>query len=482
MFNDPQWRPVPATAGTTAPSGSGALRPLRVGMIGIGTVGRGTWELLARNQAEIAARAGRGIRVVAVAARDLERAARVLGDGAASVDLTDDPMRVATHADVDVLVEVAGGIGAAHGWVAAAIAHGKPVVTANKALLAVHGNALFAQAEARGVPLAYEAAVAGGIPIVKALREGAAANRVEWLAGIVNGTSNYILSRMRAAGLAFGDALAEAQALGYAEADPTFDVDGIDAAHKTALLAANAFGTPVGFDRAHVEGIRGLDALDVAAAAHWGYAVKLLGIARRQGEAVELRVHPALVPATQLVAQVEGAMNAVLVHGDAQGTLLHCGAGAGAGPTASAVVADLVDVARQTVAQAGGPARCAVLPLGRPVDTLVERPVVAMEDVVTRHFLRVPLLRLPAGSAAAAEGGAGAALAAVADALARAGVGVERLEVWQPRCVAGEAALPQLLALTRPARDGAVRAVAAAAAGLAGCAAPASHLRVELLD
>lgn len=175
-------------------------------------------------------------------------------------------------------------------------------------------------------------------------------------------------------------------------------------------------------------------------------------------------------------------MNAVLVHGDAQGTLLHCGAGAGAGPTASAVVADLVDVARQTVAQAGGPARCAVLPLGRPVDTLVERPVVAMEDVVTRHFLRVPLLRLPAGSAAAAEGGAGAALAAVADALARAGVGVERLEVWQPRCVAGEAALPQLLALTRPARDGAVRAVAAAAAGLAGCAAPASHLRVERLD
>ncbi|MDA8454968.1 homoserine dehydrogenase [Acidovorax sp. GBBC 3334] len=475
MFNDPQWRPLPSTAAPALAGGAAIPRPLRVGMIGIGTVGLGTWRVLARNQAAIAARAGRGIEIVAVAARDLQRAARVLGPEAAGVQLTDDPMHVATHPGVDVLVEVAGGTGAARDWVAAAIAHGKPVVTANKALLAVHGNALFAQAEARGVPLAYEAAVAGGVPVIKALREGATANRVEWVAGIVNGTSNYILGRMHHGRLPFGDALAEAQALGYAEADPAFDVDGIDAAHKTALLAANAFGTPVGFDRAHVEGIRHLDALDVAAARAWGHAVKLLGIARRQGEAVQLRVHPALVPATHLLAQVDGGMNAVLVRGDAQGITMHCGAGAGAEPTASAVVADLVDVARQTVAQAGGPARCAVPPLGCPTAALVDRPVVPMDDVVTRHFLRIPL-RVPVP-----QGAGGTALAALAAAFAHAGIGAERMEVWQPPTAAGqEVPAPQLLALTRAARDGAVRAVAASR--IDGAAGPATHLRVETLD
>ncbi|WCM93179.1 homoserine dehydrogenase [Acidovorax sp. NCPPB 2350] len=467
MFNDPQWRPVPSAAALAA---GAAPRPLRVGMIGIGTVGAGTWRVLARNQAAIAARAGRGIEIVAVAARDLERAARVLGEGAAGVELTDDPLRVATHPGVDVLVEVAGGTEDARAWVAAAIAQGKPVVTANKALLAVHGNALFAQAEARGVPLAYEAAVAGGVPIVKALREGAAANRVEWVAGIVNGTSNYILGRMRHAGLAFGDALAEAQALGYAEADPTFDVDGIDAAHKTALLAANAFGTPVCFDQAHVEGIRHLSALDVAAAREWGHAVKLLGIARRRGEAVELRVHPALVPATHLLAQVDGAMNAVLVRGDAQGVTMHYGAGAGAEPTASAVVADLVDVARQTVAQAGGPVRAPVPPLGCPGAALVALRVLPMDEVVTRHYLRVPV----------APGAEGPALAGVAAALQAAGLEAERLE--RLRTPAGLSAGPQLIVLTRAARDGAVRAALAAIGRQAWCADTPAHLRVETLD
>ncbi|WP_019699957.1 homoserine dehydrogenase [Paracidovorax oryzae] len=466
MFNDPQWRPLPAAA----PAGGAGLRPLRVGMIGIGTVGLGTWQVLARNQAQIAARAGRGIEIVAVAARDLARARRVLGEAADRVELTGDPLALATHSGIDVLLEVAGGTDAPREWVSAAIGLGKPVVTANKALLAVHGNALFTQSESRGVPLAYEAAVAGGIPIVKALREGAAANRVEWLAGIVNGTSNYILSRMRQAGLAFGDALAEAQALGYAEADPTFDVDGIDAAHKTALLAANAFGMPVRFDRAHVEGIRGVDALDVAAAREWGHAVKLLGIARRQGESVELRVHPALVPATHLLAQVEGAMNAVMLRGDAQGVALHYGAGAGAEPTASAVVADLVDLARQTVAQAGGPIRCTVPPLGVPGAALVDRPVLRMDDVVTRHYLRSPLR----------EGTEGMAAAALAQWLAHAGVAVERLDAWRPQGPGSGQA--QLLALTRHARDGAVRDVLQRAAQADWCQGTPAHLRVESLE
>ena len=320
MYSEPRLRPAPLNAAaqaavTMSATASPARAPaLRIGMIGLGTVGMGTWTVLKRNQPLIAARAGRGVEVVAIAVRDRVRAAEKLGDAAlANVELCNDPHYVATHPDVDVLVELAGGTGPARDWVQAALAAGKHVVTANKALLAVHGEDLAATAANHGRQLAYEAAVAGSIPIIKTLREALAANRIDAVTGILNGTSNYILTRMRDADLSFAEALAEAQQLGYAEADPSFDVDGIDAAHKLALLAANAFGMAVDFDAVHVEGLRDLQSADIAAAAELGYAVKLLAIARRQGDAVELRVHPALVPARHSLAHVDGASNGVLV-------------------------------------------------------------------------------------------------------------------------------------------------------------------------
>ncbi|MDM0015659.1 homoserine dehydrogenase [Variovorax sp. J22P168] len=359
-------------------------RPLRVGMIGIGTVGSGTFRVLARNQAEIAGRAGRGIEIVIVAARNLARAAAIVGTGVA---LCDDPMTVATHPDVDVVVEVAGGCDPALGWVLAAIAQGKHVITANKALLALHGEQIFAAARAQGVAVAYEAAVAVSIPIVKALREGLTANRIEWVAGIVNGTTNFILSKMRDEGVGFAAALAEAQALGYAEADPAFDVDGIDAAHKIALLAATAFGTPVRFDDVQVEGIAALQRADVAGAEQLGFRIKLLAIARRREDGMELRVQPALLAADQLMANVNGAMNAVMVAADAAGLTMYYGAGAGSEQTASAVIADLVDVARlegtkpsQRVPHQGF--HCAAM---RPL------PVLPRGEVHCPHYLRLPL-------------------------------------------------------------------------------------------
>ena len=343
MYRDPVESLEPQSSHATAL----APRPLRVGMIGIGTVGSGTFRVLARNQAEIAGRAGRGIKLVMVCARSLARAMRVVGRDAA---LTNDPMLVATHPDVDVVVEVAGGTSPAREWVLAAIRAGKHVVTANKALLATHGNEIFAAARQHGVTVAYEGAVAGSIPIIKALREGLTASRIEWVAGIINGTTNFILSKMREEGLGFAEALAQAQALGYAEADPTFDIEGIDAAHKITLLAANAFGMPVRFADAQVEGITRLQGLDVACAEQLGFRIKLLGVARRRKEGdadgVELRVQPALVPATHLLAHVNGSMNAVMVKGDAAGVTMFYGAGAGSEQTASAVIADLVDVAR----------------------------------------------------------------------------------------------------------------------------------------
>lgn len=337
MYSEPRLRPVSLNAAAQAACASLPLAPalpaLRVGMIGLGTVGMGTWSVLQRNQSLIAARAGRGIELVALAVRDRVRAAEKLGDAAlGNVELTSDPHYVATHPDIDVLVEVAGGTGPAHDWVQAALAAGKHVVTANKALLATHGEALAASAATHGRQLAYEAAVAGSIPIIKTLREALAANRIDAVAGILNGTSNYILTRMRDAGLDFEQALAEAQALGYAEADPTFDVDGIDAAHKLTLLAANAFGVPVNFDAVHVEGIRDLQRADIAAAAELGYAVKLLAVARRRGNALELRVHPALVDQRNPLAHIHGATNGVSVHGDASGAAFYSGAGAGASP------------------------------------------------------------------------------------------------------------------------------------------------------
>ena len=442
MFNDPHLRPLPAAHAATAPT----LPALRVGMIGLGTVGTGVWQVLRRNQALIAARAGRRIEIVSVAVRKLPRAAGVLGD-APGVLLTDDPLQVATHPDVDVVLELAGGTGPARGWVLAALAQGKHVVTANKALLAVHGHTLFAAAAQHGVVLAYEGAVAGSVPVIKALREGLAANRIDAVAGIINGTSNFILTRMRDAGVDFASALAEAQALGYAEADPAFDVDGVDAAHKLALLAANAFGTPVRFDAVHVQGIRTLQALDVAAAAHLGYTVKLLGIARRQPGGVELRVHPTLLPTHQLLAQVDGAMNGVLVHGDAAGPALYCGAGAGGEQTASAVIADLVDVAR--LPTDGGNAQQRVPALGFHAAACADLPVLPMAEVVTPHYLRL-------------QPRAGVSEADVTQALAQLlhdeGVQAERLDGYtdgsQPT------ATRHLLLLTQPVADAVAARVA----------------------
>ncbi|MGP1684548.1 MAG: homoserine dehydrogenase [Giesbergeria sp.] len=384
MFRDP----VQSLEPQPRPS-VGAMRPLRVGMIGMGTVGAGTFRVLARNQALIAGRAGRGIEVVVVAARNLARAVGVVGT---DVALTNDPMQVATHPGVEVLVEVAGGTGAAREWVLAAIAAGKHVVTANKALLAVHGSEIFAAARQHGVAVAYEGAVAVSIPIVKALREGLTANRIEWVAGIVNGTTNFILSKMRDEGLDFAEALQQAQALGYAEADPTFDIEGVDAAHKMALLAANAFGMPVRFADAQIEGITRLQGLDVAGAEQLGFRIKLLGVARRREDhgvqGIELRVQPALVPATHLMAQVNGSMNGILVKGDAAGVTMYYGAGAGSEQTASAVIADLVDVARL----GGTPAAQRVPHLGfhaHAVDSALA--VLPRAAVHTRHYLRVPV-------------------------------------------------------------------------------------------
>ena len=442
MFNDPHLRPLPAAHAATAPT----LPALRVGMIGLGTVGTGVWQVLRRNQALIAARAGRRIEIVSVAVRKLPRAAGVLGD-APGVLLTDDPLQVATHPDVDVVLELAGGTGPARGWVLAALAQGKHVVTANKALLAVHGHTLFAAAAQHGVVLAYEGAVAGSVPVIKALREGLAANRIDAVAGIINGTNNFILTRMRDACVDFASALAEAQALGYAEADPAFDVDGVDAAHKLALLAANAFGTPVRFDAVHVEGIRALQALDVAAAAQLGYTVKLLGIARRQPGGVELRVHPTLLPTHQLLAQVDGAMNGVLVHGDAAGPALYCGAGAGGEQTASAVIADLVDVAR--LPTDGGNAQQRVPALGFHAAACADLPVLPMAEVVTPHYLRLQ----PRAGVSEAE-----VTQALAQLLHDEGVQAERLDGYtdgsQPT------ATRHLLLLTQPVADAVAARVA----------------------
>ncbi|ANQ85244.1 homoserine dehydrogenase [Azoarcus olearius] len=358
------------------------MKPINVGLLGIGTVGGGTFTVLKRNEEEITRRAGRPIRITAVADKNLELARSVTGGG---VKLTDDAFAVVTDPEVDIVVELIGGYGIARELVLKAIENGKHVVTANKALLAVHGNEIFAAAQARGVMVAFEAAVAGGIPIIKALREGLSANRIQWLAGIINGTTNFILSEMRDKGLPFADVLKEAQALGYAEADPTFDIEGIDAAHKATIMSAIAFGIPMQFDKAYVEGITKLDAADIRYAEQLGYRIKLLGIARRRDEGVELRVHPTLIPEKRLIANVEGAMNAVLVQGDAVGATLYYGKGAGAEPTASAVIADLVDVTRLHTADP----EHRVPHLAFQPDQVQDVAVLPIEEVVTSYYLRL---------------------------------------------------------------------------------------------
>ena len=366
------------------------MRAINVGLLGFGTVGRGTWDVLRRNQAEIQRRAGRPIAINWIATRTLDRA-REGTRGVKGVNLTNDCGIVVRHPEVDIVCELIGGIEPARTLVLDAIAHGKHVVTANKALLAHHGTEIFAAAHAKGVMVGFEASVAGGIPIIKALREGLTANRIEWIAGIINGTSNFILSEMRAKGASFADVLAEAKARGYAEADPTFDVEGIDAAHKLAIMSAIAFGVPMQFDKAFAEGITRLTSEDIRYAEELGYRIKLLGITRRAREGIELRVHPTLVPAKRLIANVEGAMNAVLVKGDAVGATLYYGPGAGAEPTASAVIADLVDVTRMHTADP----EHRVPHLAFQPDQLTDVPFLPIGDVETSYYLRMRVLDRP---------------------------------------------------------------------------------------
>jgi homoserine dehydrogenase len=358
------------------------MRPIRVGLLGLGVVGGGVWTVLRQNGGEIARRAGRHIEVAAVAVRDVAKARALVGP---DVKVITDGMALIRDPDIDIIVELIGGQTVARQCILEAIAQGKHVVTANKALLAVHGNEIFAAAQARGVMVAFEAAVGGGIPIIKAIREGLTANRIQWVAGIINGTTNFILSEMRQRGLPFETVLAEAQRLGYAEADPTFDIEGVDAAHKLTLLASLAFGVPVQFDRAYIEGISHLASEDIVHAERLGYRIKLLGIPRHRPDGIELRVHPALVPAGCLLASVEGAMNAVLVCGDAVGPSMYYGQGAGALPTASAVVADLVDVARLQMADP----EHRVPHLAFQPDAMADIPILPMAEVRTSFYLRL---------------------------------------------------------------------------------------------
>ncbi|MBG6076236.1 homoserine dehydrogenase [Polaromonas sp. CG_9.11] len=358
------------------------LSPIRVGLLGVGTVGSGTFNVLKRNQAEIRRRAGRGIEITMVADLDMARAQALVGDG---VQVVDDARQVVASPDIDIVIELIGGYGIAKALVLEAIESGKHVVTANKALLAVHGTEIFAAAQRKGVMVAFEAAVAGGIPIIKALREGLTGNSIQWIAGIINGTTNFILSEMRDKGLDFGVVLKEAQRLGYAEADPTFDIEGVDAAHKATLMSAIAFGIPVQFDKAYVEGITSLAAQDIRYAEQLGYRIKLLGITKRVAGGIELRVHPSLIPAKRLLANVEGAMNAVVVHGDAVGTTLYYGKGAGSEPTASAVIADLVDIARLHTADP----EHRVPHLAFQPNEMSDLAIVPMSEVVTSYYLRL---------------------------------------------------------------------------------------------
>ncbi len=364
------------------------MKPMQVGLLGIGTVGGGTFRVLSRNREEITRRAGREIRIAMVADKATDRARELVGNNA---EVVDDAMKVITNPNIDIVVELIGGYSPAKEFVLKAIANGKHVVTANKALLAVHGNEIFAAAQKAGVMVAFEAAVAGGVPIIKALREGLTANRIEWIAGIINGTSNFILSEMRAKGKSFDEVLKEAQQLGYAEADPTFDIEGIDAAHKLTIMSAIAFGVPMQFDKAYTEGISKLTKQDIEYAEQLGYRIKLLGLTRRTANGIELRVHPTLIPTKRLIANVEGVMNAILVKGDAVGSTMYYGAGAGAEPTASAVVADLVDVTRMHTSDP----EHRVPHLAFQPDQLTDTPILSMDEVETSYYLRMRVFDRP---------------------------------------------------------------------------------------
>ncbi|MFN7195673.1 MAG: homoserine dehydrogenase [Hylemonella sp.] len=442
------------------------MKAIQVGLLGIGTVGSGTFNVLKRNQEEIKRRAGRGIEITRVADLDVARARAIVGP---DVQVVNDARAVIANPDIDIIVELIGGYGIARQLVLEAIAAGKHVVTANKALLAVHGTEIFAAASARGVMVAFEAAVAGGIPIIKALREGLTANRIQWIAGIINGTTNFILSEMRDKGLDFDVVLKEAQRLGYAEADPTFDIEGVDAGHKITLLSAIAYGIPVQFDKAYVEGITRLSAADIQYAEQLGYRIKLLGVTKRTSAGVELRVHPSLVPARRLIANVEGAMNAVVVHGDAVGTTLYYGKGAGSEPTASAVIADLVDITRLHTADPQN----RVPHLAFQPDAMSDLPVLPMSEVVTSYYLRLRV---------ADEAGV---LAQVTRILADAGISIDAVLQREADEVHSEGqGVPQtdLIILTHEAREGTMNEALAQLQALRTVLAPIVRIRKEELN
>ena len=449
------------------------MQPIQVGLLGIGTVGSGTFQVLQRNQEEIRRRAGRGIQISMVADLDTGRARAVVGDAARVVA---DAREVIRNPDIAIVVELIGGYGIARALVLEAIAAGKHVVTANKALLAVHGSEIFAAARERGVVVAFEAAVAGGIPIIKALREGLTANRIEWVAGIINGTTNFILSEMRSKGLDFGVVLKEAQRLGYAEADPTFDIEGVDAAHKATLMSAIAFGVPVQFDKAYVEGITALQAADIRYAEQLGYRIKLLGITKRRDDlksaaglakgasgGIELRVHPTLVPSARLIANVEGAMNAVVVQGDAVGTTLYYGKGAGSEPTASAVIADLVDITRLATADPGHRVPHLAFQPGELQDT----PILDITQVVTSFYLRLQV---------ADEAGV---LARITGILAEHAISIDA--VLQRQSAEGERHT-ELIILTHDTVEGRMNAALAQMQALPTVLAPIVRIRKENLS
>jgi homoserine dehydrogenase len=439
------------------------LAPIRVGLLGIGTVGSGVFTVLQRNQEEIMRRAGRGIEVSIVADLDVARAKALVGD---QVTVVADARAVIADPQVDIVVELIGGYGIAKQLVLEAIAAGKHVVTANKALLAVHGTEIFAAAQKKGVMVAFEAAVAGGIPIIKALREGLTANRIEWIAGIINGTTNFILSEMRDKGLPFEAVLKEAQRLGYAEADPTFDIEGVDAAHKATLMSAIGFGIPVQFDKAYVEGITKLEAQDIRYAEQLGYRIKLLGITKRAAQGVELRVHPCLIPAKRLIANVEGAMNAVVVQGDAVGTTLYYGKGAGSEPTASAVIADLVDVARlHTVDPLNRVPHLAFQP-----GAMSDLTVLPMGEVCTSYYLRMRV---------ADEAGV---LARVTGILAEAGISIDAVLQREADEVGGEGSnQTDLIILTHDCVEAHMNEAMAKVQSLPSVLAPIIRIRKEEL-
>jgi homoserine dehydrogenase len=442
------------------------MKPIKVGLLGLGTVGAGTFHVLQRNQEEIRRRAGRGIEVAMVAVRNTERARRIIGqNGAGACEVVSDPLTLVNHPDIDIVVELIGGYELSRELVLQAIANGKHVVTANKALLALHGNEIFEAAQAQGVMVAFEAAVAGGVPIIKALREGLSANRIESVAGIINGTTNFILSEMRDKGLDFGVVLKQAQELGYAEADPTFDIEGVDAAHKLTIMAAIAFGIPMQFERAHVEGISQLQAVDIRYAEELGYRIKLLGITRRTVvdgvEGVELRVHPTLIPSSRLIANVEGAMNAVLVQADAVGTTLYYGKGAGAEPTASAVIADLVDVTRlATVDPYSRVPHLAFQP-----SELTDLPILPMDEIRTSYYLRVTVQD---------QLGVMADLTRI---LADAGISIDAVLQKEP----GEKARTDIVIITHQTREKFVNAAIAKIESLPTTVAKVVRVRLESL-